>query len=165
MCPKICTLQTLLSKFSVKNNPLPSLTSMFYLFPLLYPSPVQSAQLQDKAQQRQCGSPERSADPGGGALTAQVEQTALELHFLGVPAQRLPDRAHLFLAVGESSEGAGVEVFPMVADGGHTPLAGDVLLVVVHALPQLQHTVREVFIDVFTPRIHGLSALRQAQKH
>lgn len=132
---------------------------------LLCPSPVQSAQLQDKAQQRQCHSPERSADPGGGALAAQVKETALEPHLLGILAQRLPNRAHLLLAVGQSGEGAGVEVFPVIADGGHAPLAGVVLLVVVHALAQLQHTVREVFVDVLTPRVHGLSALRQAQKH
>lgn len=39
------------------------------------------------------------------------------------------------------------------AHGCHSPLAGHVLLVVVHALPQLQDTIREVLIDVLTPHI------------
>lgn len=39
------------------------------------------------------------------------------------------------------------------AHGGHSLLAGHILLIVVHALSQLQETVRKVFIDVFTPHI------------
>lgn len=163
----MCMQKNLSPKFSVKTNVQPSPhspASSNCLCLLLYPTPVRCAQLQEQAQQRQDGGPERSADPGRCTLAAQVEQTALEPHLLGVLAQRLPDRAHLLLTVGESSEGAGVKVFPVVADSRHAPLAGDILLVVVHALPQLQNTVREVFIDVFTLRIHGLSTSHQAQK-
>ena len=38
----------------------------------------------------------------------------------------------------------------------HPPFAGDVLLVVVHALPQLQDAVREVLVDLLTPHIGGV---------
>lgn len=39
------------------------------------------------------------------------------------------------------------------AHGCHSLLAGHILLVVVHALSQLQETVRKVFVDVFTPHV------------
>lgn len=48
-----------------------------------------------------------------GAGAAQVKQTPLEAHLLGVLPQRLPDGADFPLAVGQRGEGTGVKSFPV----------------------------------------------------
>lgn len=53
----------------------------------------------------------------------------------------------------QSHELADTDQSPSPAHGCHSLLAGHILLVVVHALSQLQETVRKVFVDVFTPHI------------
>lgn len=50
---------------------------------------------------------------GRRAGAAQVEQTPLEAHLLGVLPQRLPDGADFTLAVGQRGEGTRVKRFPV----------------------------------------------------
>ena len=51
------------------------------------------------------------------------------------------------------------------AHGRHSPLTGHVLLVVVHALSQLQDTVREILINVLTPHIWRVFRHRQGEEN
>jgi len=56
-------------------------------------------------------------------------------------------------------------MFLLPAHSCHSPLAGHVLLVVVHAVSQIQHTLRKVFINVIAPHICGVSRHYKEQEY